>query len=110
MAQKRFSNLPWPPNRYRVDLLLTEETGRKGFESDEAVRREDLRRAELIRRTISRRYSLSDRTRARQLATELEVAKRRGRAPKTLASARYFRDQRIRVIGAILEFVQRSKR
>ncbi|WP_143090084.1 hypothetical protein [Sphingomonas rubra] len=86
-----------PPPLPRFDLTNT-----PGFETAEAVADEDRYRASVLRN----RASTAKPRRAQalcELADAIDPAVTHN--PRTAASSRYMRDQRIRVIGAIWELI-----
>lgn len=93
MAGKTPSGLPWPEDRYRIDRHS------QSFETEAEAARQDAIRAHGLRKTARKQKGKSAERMlrlARQLDPELTPE-----PPPTLASARYFRVIRIKVIGAV---------
>lgn len=87
------TDLPLPEQRYRVDLHSP------GFETRKKAAAEDALRATQLRKQAKGGKGKRAR-RARALANRLDP-KLHPDTPQTPASARYMREQRIRIIGAI---------
>lgn len=91
MAGKGVTDLPRPPDEWRVDLHSMR------FESAEFAACEDATRARILRKRVR---NLSGKRRGRMLAlADLLDPKVTPEIPKTPASARYIREQRIRIIS-----------
>lgn len=103
MAGLRIDQLPSPPRRLRVDRTNWE--GCDKFETIEDTRTESLRRATFLRRAArGGKLTPSDARRAVKLASKLEGE----RFPKSMASPRYMRLQRIRIVGGLWKLVSET--
>ena len=97
MSALRIDELPWPTDEFRIDLHS------KNFESENEVELEDAKRAKRLRKT-----ALGEQ--AKRAAELLDLANLLDplltpQKPITLASSRYLRELRIRVIGALWRLV-----
>jgi len=100
--------LPLPPDHHNIELRSPprQVNGRqKGFETSAAAEAEDCHRAHALK---AYRRSLPDELRppAKHLRKRLAASG----TPRTLASARYYRDLRIRVVGGLLALCERWPR
>ncbi len=107
--------LPWPNDRYRPDLHS------RDFESAEQATAEDAYRAKSLRKLVckcrSRAVSAGKRRAARSLrrAKRLEALADRldpalsPHSPQSLASSRFMRDLRVRVIGSVWKLVDEDQ-
>jgi len=97
MAGLPITNLPWPSDEWRVDLHSPD------FETAEFAIEEDAKRARKLRKRASK---LTGKRRARllALADKLDPVVT-PEIPNTPASARYVRQQRIRIIGWVWKAV-----
>lgn len=102
----RLQRLPWPKKRKRIDLLRPGGKAQDGFETAKEAGEEDAIRVAQIERALAMDSPLIDADRARDLAARLRAYDRRTGPAETLASSRYLRVLRIRVTGALLEFVE----
>ena len=100
MSALTITDLPWPADQYRIDIHS------KNFDPTPDAPHEDAKRAKRMRKTA--------RDKAPKRAAELlELAdtldpRVTPQTPDTLASSRYFRDFRIRVIGAVWQLVDEN--
>lgn len=97
MSGLPITDLPWPLDELRVDEHS------RSFESAEFAAKEDAKRSEMLRKRATK---LLGKRRARTLAlADLLDPILTPEIPKAPASARYVRDQRIRIIGAVWKAV-----
>lgn len=97
MAGRGITDLPFPPEQWRVDIHSA------GFESAEFAAHQDALRAKMLRKRATK---LTGKRRGRMLAlADALDPTLTPEIPKTPASARYIRDQRIRIIGAVWKAV-----
>lgn len=124
----RLRSLRMPADDYRLDLLLTPDTHprtgkpRAGFETVVQCHAEDASRALSLRATAQAISAISNGIRptpansqvmrlnldpqaALNLADRLQAGTESGVPPQTLASSLFMRDIRLRVPGALLEFL-----
>lgn len=101
MSQRRIDQLPMPRARFRLDRQWSK------FETAFDAREEDRVRAERLRRS-ARKFGPNRRQRAKRLAARLDPTLH-PKTPKTLASSRYLRKQRIRVFGALWQLVDHAE-
>ena len=93
MSGLSLTDLQCPPDEWRVDLHSA------FFETAEFAAKEDAKRARMLRKRATR---LTGKRRARMLAlADLLDPEVTPGIPATPASARYIRQQRIRIIGAV---------
>lgn len=94
------ANLPLPPRRYRLHKISRKEGGASEvFETREAALREDMKRIRALKRSARYRPQCSKVNASFDLAKKIESAASKGSLAKSLASARYMRKYRIRVVG-----------
>jgi len=98
VSRRNISHLPPPAERYRVDILS------HSFETDLAAAREDSLRAKKLRKRADQCKKGKRRASLLVLADLLDPAVTPD-TPETLASARYLREQRIKIIGALWKAV-----
>ena len=91
------TNLPWPEKPYRIDLHSP------GFESRNLAAAEDAKRPKNLRKSAQSRKGKRAKQ-ARDLADRVDPVLH-PETPETPASARYMREQRIRIIGAVWKLV-----
>lgn len=97
MPRLSATGYPWPLPHWRVDLHS------KGFEAEKTAKRWDTRKARRLRKQAAK-WKGKRRERALALADALDP-KVTPDAPKSPASSRYMRDQRIRRIGGLWKCV-----
>lgn len=97
MAGLSLADLPWPDDGWRVDLHS------ERFETPEEAAAEDAKRARMLRKMAKSRKGKRQK-RLVELAHLLDP-KVTAEPPKSLASARYMRDLRIRITGEIWRLV-----
>ena len=108
MTGALIGKLKVPASRYRIDdpdspFYLQD------FETLAFAKEEDEKRIRGLRQAIAMRNPLLDSKRARWLIGELEIAIDGGEVSQNLACFTHFRDQRIRLTGAILEVLSGKK-
>ena len=91
-------DLPWPPKRFRLSFLSDR------FETRVAAQAEDELRSKMLRKA-ARAHGLP---KAKMLALKL-VQQSPGKVPRTMASSRYMRRHRIKIIGGLLPIAQRDR-
>lgn len=100
--------MPEPEARFdiRIRMPRLDINGRRmGFEAEAEASAEDAKRAKLVREA---RDGLGPDQRA--ATKNLSKRLKGSQVPQTLASARFMRDQRVRVVGAILKFAHPWRR
>lgn len=101
MARLSIADLQWPDDEWRVDLHS------RGFETVAFAANEDAKRARKLRKQAKRRKGKRQR-RLLALADQLDPSVTPD-TPATLASARFMRDLRIRIIGHIWQAVAQDQ-
>jgi hypothetical protein len=101
MSGVSWDGLPRPVKSRRLDLLVPD------FETEEFCRNEDALRAKLLRQA-SKLHGGQWGKRARKLADRIDPALNPKR-PKTLASSRYWRRLRKRIVGDLLKLVEQDQ-
>jgi len=95
------TDLPWPTEANRIDLLA------RGFETEQDAASEDTLRARAVRAQVAKHGGeWGDRA---ALLADLLDPNLRSELPVTLASSRCFRDQRIRVLSELLRLLNESE-
>lgn len=103
MPRHGLSKLTRPGKRYRPD-----RAGRR-FESKEEKQLEDAkRRQHLIRPGTTASLTLHEQKLAKRLAKKFIQADQRKKLPPTIASARYMRKQRVRIVGRLWELFEKE--
>lgn len=102
MGRLNVSDLPYPSKPYRIDRLKGGPSGGPFFESRTNARAEDFHRAKSLTK-VATRFPNSDPTAALDLARRLASGQSSDRT--TLASSRYMRRCRLRLIGALWPLV-----
>lgn len=102
MGRLGVSDLPYPSKPYRIDRLKGGLGGGPIFETRTNARNEDFHRARSLTK-VAARYSSSDLTATLDLARRLASGQSCDR--RTLASSRYMRRFRLRLIGALWPLV-----
>jgi hypothetical protein len=97
MGRLSIIDLPWPRDDFRIDKRD------RRFETVDKARDEDRKRVALIRASAARTLDVTSAGRTNGLAARLRYCNHV--APATMASSLYMRDQRIRVIGALLKLI-----
>lgn len=105
MGRLSISSLPYPPETYRISRLTDGPSGRPIFETRMDTRAEDCHRATSLAKAVSQHPS-DDPTAALDLARRLASAQSCDR--RTLASSRYMRRVRLRLIGALWPLIARG--
>ena len=107
MAGLNLGDLPLPPRPFRVDTRTTNRKSGVRFETEEASKKEDLRRASGLQRTIAKGLLDPDEvSRARRLQSELALAAKTGIVCDTLASAMAMRCLRIIIAGHLWKLMR----
>ena len=97
MSRRSIADCRWPDDPWRVDLHSP------GFEAPDAAVKEDAKRARML---CKRAKNLTGKRRSRMLGlADLLDPKVTPETPQKLASARYMREQRIRITGAVWQLV-----
>ena len=109
LTMTQLNSLPLPPNEFSLQALLPPMDDLEaakilpGFESVEACINEDKRRTSALRKLPwTNEYC---RWRLQRLVGQFEAGVTVGAPALTLASALYMREQRLRIVGAILQLI-----
>lgn len=110
MAGLNISDLPMPPDRFRVDQVTRRNDGIVTFETYWDCLREESRRAKGFARAIEKGLLVAHEASARDLLSRLDLAAQTGEASDTLASSLFMRGLRIRVCGWLWKLMAMKSR